>query len=248
LFYGRHFFDVFPLFLYERCKRVLFVMKNFPYILVLCVVVAGLSACSRGEVKGPSLSKRVVNIGQKVPKGGGHYKVGKPYQIAGQWFYPKEDPNYDKQGVGSWYGDMFHGRYTANGEVFDMNALTAAHPTLPLPSYVRVTNMKNNNSLVVRVNDRGPYKHGRIIDLSKRSAEILGYGKQGTAPVRVTYLGRAPLNGDDSYERGVLASKNFGTSENNIKSAEKSSPHKKWLWSWRAKPLALGRLPDNGKQ
>ena len=183
---------------------------RFGSSVVLAAAMAfGLSACSgnlgRGGA-GPSLSQRVVSLGQKVPKGGGRYKVGKPYQVAGKWFYPREDPGYDRVGIASWYGTLFHGRRTANGEVFDMNALTAAHPTLPLPSLVRVTNLRNGRSIVVRVNDRGPYKHNRIIDLSRYAAHLLDFRKSGTAQVRVTYLRPAPLNGDDRYERAVLAS------------------------------------------
>jgi rare lipoprotein A len=131
-----------------------------------------------------------------VPKtGGGIYKIGTPYQVAGTWYYPKEEPGYDATGIASWYGTEFHGRLTANGEIFDRNAVTAAHPTLPMPSNVRVTNLETGKSITVRVNDRGPFKSGRIIDLSERAAELLGYQKAGTARVRVAYLGRAPLDG-----------------------------------------------------
>ena len=151
----------------------------------------------------------MVALGKPVPKGGGVYKVGKPYQINGRWFHPREDSRYDKVGVASWYGELFHGRYTANGEIYDMNALTAAHPTLPLPTYARVTNLGNGRSLVVRVNDRGPYAHDRIIDMSKRSAELLGFKRNGTTQVRVRYLARAPLSGDDTYERQMLASQRW---------------------------------------
>jgi rare lipoprotein A len=127
--------------------------------------------------------------------GHGVYRVGKPYQVAGVWYYPREQPGYDETGIASWYGSQFHGRVTANGEVFDRNGITAAHPTLPLPSNVRVTNLDNGRSVVVRVNDRGPFKNGRIIDLSEHAADLLGFRGIGTARVRVTYLGRANLNG-----------------------------------------------------
>jgi rare lipoprotein A len=120
--------------------------------------------------------------------------------VAGKWYYPKEDRHYRKVGAASWYGDAFHGRLTANGEVYDMTHLTAAHPTMPLPSYARVTNLNNGSSVIVRVNDRGPYARGRIIDLSKRAAEMLDYAHGGVAKVKVEYVGRAPLDGhDDSY-------------------------------------------------
>ena len=123
------------------------------------------------------------------------YKVGNPYQIAGIWYYPKEQPDYNETGIASWYGTEFHGRLTANGEVFDRNSVSAASPTLPMPVNVRVTNLENGRSLVVRVNDRGPYVNGRVIDLSEHAADLLDYRINGTARVRVTYLGRADLYG-----------------------------------------------------
>lgn len=149
---------------------------------------------------GVKASPRVTNKRSRLPRGGGRDQVGKPYQIKGQWYYPKEQPGYSKSGKASWYGDAFHGRLTANGEVYDMTHLSAAHPTMPLPSYARVTNLKNGSSVLVRVNDRGPYAHGRVIDLSKRAAEMLDYTHSGIADVRVDYVGRAPLEGtDDEY-------------------------------------------------
>ncbi|MBZ9684447.1 MULTISPECIES: septal ring lytic transglycosylase RlpA family protein [unclassified Mesorhizobium] len=133
-------------------------------------------------------------------RGGGRDQLGKPYQVRGKWYYPKEDKKYAKVGLASWYGDAFHGRLTANGEVYDMAHLTAAHPTMPLPSYARVTNLETGSSVIVRVNDRGPYHEGRIIDVSERAAQMLDYDKVGTAKVKVEYIGRAPLNGnDDQY-------------------------------------------------
>ena len=115
----------------------------------------------------------------------GTYKVGNPYQIEGVWYYPAEDPDYGETGIASWYGKPFHGRRTANGAIYDMNALTAAHRTLPMPFQVRVTNLDNGRSLVLTVNDRGPYARGRIIDVSRRAAQLLGFQKKGTALVRV---------------------------------------------------------------
>ncbi|RWH66689.1 MAG: septal ring lytic transglycosylase RlpA family protein [Mesorhizobium sp.] len=133
-------------------------------------------------------------------RGGGRDQLGKPYQVRGKWYYPKEDKKYAKVGLASWYGDAFHGRLTANGEVYDTMQLTAAHPTMPLPSYARVTNLETGSSIIVRVNDRGPYHEGRIIDVSERAAQMLDYGKVGTARVKVEYVGRAPLDGnDDQY-------------------------------------------------
>lgn len=153
---------------------------------------------------GPS-SARVTGLSGPVRKGGGSYKLGSPYKIAGRWYVPREEPGYDRQGRGSWYGDDFHGRKTANGEIFDMRALTAAHPTLPLPSYAYVTNLANGRTILVRVNDRGPYANDRIVDMSHASARALGYEGAGTANVRVRYAGRAPLNGDDRRERQFFA-------------------------------------------
>ena len=122
----------------------------------------------------------------------GVYKVGEPYQVDGVWYTPAEDPGYDKVGVASWYGEEFDGRPTANGGVYDMNALTGAHPTLPMPSMVRVTNLENGRSLVLTVNDRGPFVGGRIIDVSRRVAQLLGFYQQGTARVRVQAVGGEP--------------------------------------------------------
>jgi len=116
------------------------------------------------------------------------YKIGDPYQIEGVWYYPKEEFNYVETGIASWYGADFHGKYTANGDLYNMNDVTAAHRTLQLPAVVRVTNLENGRSLVVRINDRGPFARGRIIDLSKRSAELLGVWAQGTAKVKVETL------------------------------------------------------------
>ena len=120
--------------------------------------------------------------------GRGYYKVGAPYQIDGVWYYPKEDLSYDETGIASWYGEQFHGRYTANGEIFDLNALTAAHRTLPMPSVVRVTNLENGRAIKLRVNDRGPYARGRILDVSRRGAQLLGFEGNGTAKVRVQIM------------------------------------------------------------
>ncbi|RUW53580.1 septal ring lytic transglycosylase RlpA family protein [Mesorhizobium sp. M1A.F.Ca.ET.072.01.1.1] len=143
-------------------------------------------------------------------RGGGRDQLGKPYQVRGKWYYPKEDKRYAKVGLASWYGDAFHGRLTANGEVYDTMQLTAAHPTMPLPSYARVTNLETGSSIIVRVNDRGPYHEGRIIDVSERAAQMLDYGKVGTARVKVEYVGRAPLDGnDDQY---LMASYRPGSS------------------------------------
>ena len=145
---------------------------------------------------GPA-SPRVVEDGEPVPRGGGQYLVGHPYTIAGRTYYPSENTHYAAVGLASWYGDAFHGRRTANGEVYDMRSLTAAHPTMPLPSYARVTNLGNGFSMIVRVNDRGPYSTGRIMDVSSRVADMLDFKSAGTAKVKVEYVGPAPLAGAD---------------------------------------------------
>lgn len=146
---------------------------------------------------GVAASPRVTTA-KRPKKGGGRDMVGKPYKVRGKWYTPKEDKEYDRAGLASWYGPNFHGRLTANGEVYDQFHLSAAHPTFPLPSYARVTNKKNGNSVVVRVNDRGPYAHGRIIDVSNQAAELLDMKRDGVAAVRVEYIGRAPVEGDDT--------------------------------------------------
>ncbi|MBV9260432.1 MAG: septal ring lytic transglycosylase RlpA family protein [Pseudolabrys sp.] len=164
------------------------------------LLLANCSGGMSGKVDpkyGVSASARVVEPGQPVPKGGGVYRVGQPYVVAGRTYTPEENINYREEGVASFYSDDFHGRYTANGEVFDMNSISAAHPTLPMPSYVRVTNLTNKRSLIVRINDRGPYAKDRIIDLSVKSAKLLGIYGHGLGRVRVEYVGRAPLAGSD---------------------------------------------------
>ncbi len=217
-------------------------------ILALTLAAALIvGACGRaGKKSGSNFSKRVIALGQPVPKGGGVYKVGKPYQINGRWFHPREDASYDKVGVASWYGELFHGRYTANGEIYDMNALSAAHPTLPLPVYAKVTNLNNGRSLVVRVNDRGPYAHDRVIDMSKRSAELLGFKRNGTARVRVKYLTRAPLSGDDTYERQMLASQRWSRTAG-LAGPPRSSAAPDWKPA-KSKPIILAKAQTKGDQ
>jgi rare lipoprotein A len=146
---------------------------------------------------GVSSSPRVVEIGEPVPKGGGAYRIGKPYVVAGVTYVPEENPHYRAEGLASYYGPDFHGRRTANGEVFDMESLSAAHPTLPIPCYVRVTNLANHKSVIVRVNDRGPYHDNRLIDVSMKTAHVLGFHQFGVARVRVEFVGPASLDGSD---------------------------------------------------
>jgi len=135
---------------------------------------------------------------QGAPKTGPRYKVGAPYQAGGVWYVPAEQPAYDEVGLASWYGDDFNGKPTANGEIFDMNGISGAHATLPMPSIVEVTNLENGKSIQVRLNDRGPFHPGRIIDLSRGAAQQLGYYNKGTAQVRVRYIKAAPLDGVDA--------------------------------------------------
>ncbi|WP_420547162.1 septal ring lytic transglycosylase RlpA family protein [Curvivirga sp.] len=165
--------------------------------IVLILSMLMFTACSEIQF----LSQASKTISNNDTSGGGpvlggpehgtngtHYKVGNAYKIKGNWYYPKEDYTYSEQGVASWYGPNFHNKKTANGAIFDMNKVSAAHKTLPLPSVVRVTNLENGRSLKVKVNDRGPYAHDRIIDMSKRAAQLLGFEKQGTALVKVEIL------------------------------------------------------------
>ena len=166
-----------------------------------CAVLAN---CTSGPLSskvdpryGVTASPRVVADGEPVPKGGGAYRLGKPYMVAGRMYVPEENKNYRAEGLASWYGRDFHGRLTANGEIFDMESISAAHPTLPMPSYVRVTNLANRKSLIVRVNDRGPYHQNREIDLSMRAAQLLGFHNHGVGRVRVEFVGLAPLEGTD---------------------------------------------------
>ncbi len=149
------------------------------------------------EKKYGHASPKVIADGQPVPKGGGQYLVGHVYHVAGHTYVPSEMTSYTAVGMASWYGAAFHGRRTANGEVYDMGSITAAHPTMPLPSYARVTNLDNGYSVIVRVNDRGPYHGGRVMDVSSRAADVLGFKGAGTAKIKVDYVGRAPLDGSD---------------------------------------------------
>lgn len=153
-------------------------------VLLVC---SGLLACA--ETRAPS----------KPAGGQGAYKVGTPYQINDVWYYPAVDYAYAETGIASWYGPGFHGRATANGEGYDQNGLTAAHRTLPMPSMVRVTNLENGRQLALKVNDRGPFAHNRIIDVSRRAAQLLGFEQQGTARVRVEIMA------DESRQMAMLS-------------------------------------------
>ena len=197
-------------------------LRSATTIVALTAAAGFLAACASSQPKamvnvkkrskeyfseaeyGVKASPLVSTKKSNLKRGGGRDQLGKPYKVRGKIYYPKEDKNYEKTGLASWYGDAFHGRLTANGEIYDMTHLTAAHPTMPLPSYARVTNVENGSSVIVRVNDRGPYTHNRLIDLSKRAAEMLDYAQNGTAKVKVEYVGRAPLDGED--DRYLMAS------------------------------------------
>ncbi len=176
--------------------------------LVLAIGVAGCGTTEQAPLKsakakidpryGVAPSPRVVAMGDPVPKGGGRAMVGKPYQIAGKTYVPKIDPDYKVVGLASWYGTDFHGRRTANGEVFDSASISAAHPTMPLPSYARLTSLATGRSVIVRVNDRGPFHSNRVLDMSQRAADMLGVKTAGVAKIRVEYVGPASTEGDDT--------------------------------------------------
>ena len=143
-------------------------------IICLLVLSAFISACSSSPT-----------IQSEAPPAPPGVKIGNPYKVAGKWYTPQADPTYNQVGIASWYGADFHNKQTANGEIYDMNKLTAAHTTLPMPSYVRVTNLENRRSLILKVNDRGPFVGNRLIDVSRRGAQLLGFEKRGTTRVRV---------------------------------------------------------------
>ena len=171
------------------------------FVAAVALITANCSsqtAVSKVDPKyGVAPSPVRVSDGGEMPKGGGREMVGRPYTIAGRTFVPKVDENYSREGLASWYGPNFHGRQTANGEVFDKFSVSAAHPTMPLPSYARVTNLSNNRSVIVRVNDRGPFHGNRIIDVSKTVAEALDFRHRGVSRVRVDYVGPASVDGSD---------------------------------------------------
>jgi rare lipoprotein A len=182
------------------------VMRTGRWAAVL-LGAGSLTACMTPEyaVRAPGTHVAPDVQAKAPPAPRGHYKTGDPYQVGGIWYVPHEQPNYDQTGIASWYGDAFQMKATANGEIFDLNQFSAAHTTLPLPSMVEVTNLANGRSLTVRVNDRGPFVGGRIIDLSHAAARELGYDRQGTARVRVRYVGPAPLAGPEAGVRYAKA-------------------------------------------
>lgn len=166
-------------------------IRNFIIVSMCAFLMAG---CSKTVASYSSSGS--------APRTQNGFKVGNPYKIGGKWYTPTESYSYDETGISSWYGDEFHGKRTANGELFDKNALTAAHPTLQLPSLIRVTNLENGRSAVLRVNDRGPFSKSRLIDVSHKSANVLGYAAQGTARVRVQVLDRESRILADAARKG----------------------------------------------
>lgn len=158
-----------------------------------------LSACAETQLAS--------HYAKKMNKQTGTYKVGNPYKVAGVWYYPQEDYSLVETGIASWYGPDFHGKKTANGEPYDQNELTAAHRTLPMPSLVRVTNLENGRAIVVRINDRGPFLRGRIIDVSRKGAELLGFINRGTARVRVEVLPDESRRMAEAAKRGLDTSR-----------------------------------------
>lgn len=169
---------------------------------------------------------------------GGYYKVGRPYKIKGQVYTPQEDYSYDETGIASWYGSDFHNQKTANGEIFNKNELTAAHKTLPMPSLARVTNLENGRAIVVRINDRGPFAYSRIIDLSQRSAQLLGFERQGTAKVRVQVLA-------DESKAIAEAMRRYGSTPDQAVAAVQSQPaQQKGYVSASSQPVSAQPLSE----
>jgi len=164
--------------------------KNLRRLCILFSILFILGACAETQLIVHTAKRLSISKGKDpTAQSKGMYKVGNPYQIKGIWYHPKVDYNYNRTGIASWYGPGFHGKKTANGEIYDQNALTAAHKTLPMPSLVQVTNLENGRSLRLTINDRGPYAYGRIIDVSRRGAQLLGFHRRGTARVQVQILG-----------------------------------------------------------
>ena len=194
-------------------------MTHLNYIkhFLLILIMAALSSCATGTPELAGLSPQAQ--AEIIKNYGGIYKVGNPYQIAGRWYYPKEDYNYSETGMASWYGEDFNGKRTANGERYNMNTLTAAHRTLPLPCIVKVTNLQNGRSIIVRVNDRGPFVKDRILDLSKHGAQLLGYMGQGTTKVKVEILAK-----ESKALKAAMLDEPLADQEAALAAAEKARP------------------------
>lgn len=168
---------------------------------ILILVTLLLGACTEVEFAS-HVTKNALGGPKPTPSQTGDFKIGTPYNIQGKTYYPKESYDLVETGIASWYGPGFHGKRTANGEVFDTNELTAAHRTLQMPSLVRVTNLENGRSVVVRVNDRGPFSKGRVIDVSERAASLLGFKNQGTAKVRLEVMPQESLRIAEMAKQG----------------------------------------------
>ncbi|MEM8551282.1 MAG: septal ring lytic transglycosylase RlpA family protein [Pseudomonadota bacterium] len=208
-------------------------------VTLVALVGVALAGCSGGTIGAlePALTLASTSDDKPDPKVKGRRMIGKPYKVGGRWYHPKEDEDYDETGMASWYGPKFHGRKTANGERFNQNAMTAAHPTLPLPSYVRVTKKSTGKSIVLRVNDRGPFRRGRIIDVSRAAAKELGLIKKGHAKVRVEYLGPAPVGGTD--KETLVAARSFNKSKPQRDKPSEGRSLKRFL------PFGLGKQDED---
>ena len=194
----------------SRAARLLALMLLLAPVIAACATNHGHGkrAAFTSREFGVAVSPRVFT-GKYPPHGGGRYMPNTAYVVRGVTYQPIDGPGYVARGEASWYGQDFHGRRTANGEIFGAYYLTAASPVLPIPSYARVTNLENGRSVMVRINDRGPYMQGRVADLSYEAASVLGYADSGTAQIQIAYVGPAPLEGDDS--RMLMASLNTTT-------------------------------------
>ncbi|MDC0074676.1 septal ring lytic transglycosylase RlpA family protein [Alphaproteobacteria bacterium] len=210
-----------------------FILEKVIKNLAFCLIFIVFSGCASTELAVTAIKEISKNKDQEslkkvnnIPIGpGGVYKVGKPYIINNVRYVPKVEPHYNKTGIASWYGKKFHGKKTANGEIYDMNELTAAHKTLPMPSYVQVINIDNGRSIVVRINDRGPFVNNRIIDMSRRGAQLLGFKDKGLAKVRVKII--------SSSKEGFIAKK--PSSDDYKKDIVQAAP----ITSVEAKPIKI---------
>lgn len=173
-------------------------MRLSSRFLSFTLLVVMLSGCTQTQFAAHMFKK----ISPPDTKSIGHYKVGNPYKIKGRWYHPKEEFRKTETGIASWYGPNFHGKPTANGEVFDQEQLTAAHRTLQMPSIARVTNLENGRSLILRINDRGPFARNRVLDVSKRGAELLGFKRAGTARVKIEVLENESLYAANEAKQG----------------------------------------------
>ena len=174
--------------MYSKTNKLFYFCKNSRYVFFIIFLILIQGCTSSVEVAANLGKKYLIPKEEKKRIQKPIYKIGKKYNVGGKYYYPKKDLFYNQTGIASWYGPKFHGKLTANGEIYNQYALTAAHKTLPLPSAVKVTNLKNNKSIVLRINDRGPFVNDRIIDLSSKAADILDLKREGTGLVRVQIL------------------------------------------------------------